>query len=101
MMKFYKELLKERAEIRTKQSKINDCESIFDEYDKEPFSEEFWAAIDLVLKQLKEKEEVINEKMENNSKICTKNGKHIWESAGHDGHYSYEECTICGKMKKV
>lgn len=63
-MKIYDRLLKERSEIRLQRSQINDCVFIFEKYDKNPYEEEFWLAINLVLNQLEEKEEEINKEIE-------------------------------------
>jgi hypothetical protein len=95
-MKSYKQLVEERSQIRTQQSKINDCESIFAEYDKEPYTEEFWLAINLVLKQLKEKEEEINVEMGALAKICEEKGEHDLKYVGHTSHEDIYRCEICG-----
>ena len=100
-MKVYKDLQEERSEIRDKIEKLIDSKGVFEEFinqfswfeDKGIFWRVFYQTVD----DLKHKEEAIDKEMKELGKDCD----HMWEPAGYDSHYSYEECAICGKMEKV
>ena len=63
------------------------------------------------IRNLESRKNVINEELKKIEKaiaslrdICThqsEDGKDEYTYEGHDSHYSYEKCNICGQTRKV
>jgi hypothetical protein len=79
---------------------LREFESIFEEFDKEPYSEEFYLVINQIRNELSKQEDEINKKLDFLGEICKKNGEHDWEYSGSTSHDNIYECKICGRLDR-
>jgi hypothetical protein len=55
-------------------------------------------------KVLKKELEKIENAIDSLRDVCShqsEDGKDVYEYEGHDSHYDYEKCSICGETRKV